>query len=58
MWIEQGRHSERKKKDTLSGKLAEGRYVHTRRALIDMEQPFWSYWKDRGVDRGVRSIMV
>ena len=27
---------------------------HTRRALIDMEQPFWSYWKDRGV----RSVMV
>ena len=48
------RHSEREKKDILSGKLAEGRYVHTRRALIDIEQLFWSYWKDRGV----RSIMV
>jgi hypothetical protein len=48
------RHSERKKKDILSGKLAEGRYVHSRRALIDIEQPFWSYWKDRGA----RSIMV
>ena len=54
LWIEQVRHSEREKKDTLSGKLAGGRYVHTRRALIDIEQPFWSYWKDRGV----RSIMV
>ena len=42
----------------LSGQLAGGRYVHTRRALIDIEQPFWSYWKDRGVDRGVRPIMV
>jgi hypothetical protein len=54
LWIEQVRHSEREKKDILSGKLAEGRYVHTRRALIDMEQLFWSYWKDRGA----RSIMV
>ena len=46
LWIEQAKHSERDKKDTLSGQLAGGRYVHTRHALIEMEQPFWSYWKD------------
>ena len=47
LWTEQAKHSERERKDTLSGQLAGGRYVHTRRELIDMEQPFWSYWKDR-----------
>ena len=54
LWCEQARHSDARKEDTLSGQLAGGRYVHTRRELIDMEQPFWSYWKDRGA----RSIKV
>ena len=54
LWIEQARHSEREKGDMLSGQLAEGRYAYTRRALMEMEQPFWSYWEDKAS----RSIMA
>lgn len=46
LWTEQAKHSERERRGTLSGRLAGGRYVHTGREPIDMEQPFWSCWKD------------
>lgn len=53
LWTEQARHSDARKEDMLSCQLAGGRYVHTRRELMDMEQPFWSYWKDRA-DRSIK----
>ncbi len=54
LWLEQARHSDARKGDMLSGQLAGGRYVHTRRELVEMGQPFWDYWEDRGA----RPIMV
>ena len=37
----------------LSGQLAEGSYVHTRRALVNIN-PLWDWWEERAeVNRGL-----
>jgi len=46
LWIEQVRHAAQDSKAMLSGQLAEGSYVHTRRALVDIS-PLWDWWEER-----------
>ena len=46
-WLEQARHSDADRGDTLSGQVARGSYGSTRRDLIDMPQPLWDYWEAR-----------
>lgn len=46
-WLEQARHSDADRGETLSGQLAAGRYAHTRRDLIEEPQPLWDYWEAR-----------
>ena len=52
LWTKQMRHSKQDSKAMLSGQLTEGSYIHTRRALVDMPQPLWDWWKTRAEANG------
>ncbi|RRF92152.1 MAG: hypothetical protein DUD39_17350 [Coriobacteriaceae bacterium] len=52
LWTKQTKYSKQDSKEMLSGQLAEGSYVHTRHALVDMPQSLWDCWKTRAEANG------